>query len=238
MARAKRPLRHRPLNPRRSQVARAASPPSTSTAPPTPCCAKASAPPSKRSAPGSAAARRTRSTRCSTRWWSRLAGRLDAGPAALHRLPEAVLLAAEGLWLQAARRRTPARDRGAGLREELSLARTAGPRGPIARAVDPRAGDRATASKQSESRAAPARDRDRDALTMLRKEQASRASAERRLHELRDRAAGGGRAPQPAAAAATPRKPKIRKPATKPARIRPAPRRNVPRRSKRTARSR
>jgi hypothetical protein len=33
-------------------------------------------------------------------WWSRLAGRLDAGPAALHRLPEPVLLAAEGLWLQ------------------------------------------------------------------------------------------------------------------------------------------
>ena len=33
-------------------------------------------------------------------WWQRLAGRLDAGPAALHRLPEPVLLAAEGLWLQ------------------------------------------------------------------------------------------------------------------------------------------
>ena len=30
----------------------------------------------------------------------RLAGRLDAGPAALHRLPEPVLHAAEGLWLQ------------------------------------------------------------------------------------------------------------------------------------------
>jgi hypothetical protein len=41
-------------------------------------------------------------------WWSRLAGRLAAGPAALHRLPEPVLHAAEGLWLQAlddARRR-------------------------------------------------------------------------------------------------------------------------------------
>ena len=33
-------------------------------------------------------------------WWQRLAGRLDAGPAALHRLPEPVLHAAEGLWLQ------------------------------------------------------------------------------------------------------------------------------------------
>ena len=44
-------------------------------------------------------------------WWSRLAGRLDAGPAALHRLPEPVLLAAEGLWMQTldeARRRAAA----------------------------------------------------------------------------------------------------------------------------------
>ena len=44
-------------------------------------------------------------------WWSRLAARLDAGPAALHRLPEPVLLAAEGLWMQTldeARRRAAA----------------------------------------------------------------------------------------------------------------------------------
>ncbi len=41
-------------------------------------------------------------------WWSRLASRLDAGPAALHRLPEPVAQAAEALWLTAleeARRR-------------------------------------------------------------------------------------------------------------------------------------
>jgi hypothetical protein len=34
-------------------------------------------------------------------WWSRLADRLDAGPAALHRLPELVAQAAEALWIQA-----------------------------------------------------------------------------------------------------------------------------------------
>lgn len=34
-------------------------------------------------------------------WWKRLAGRLDAGPAALHRLPEGVAHIAESLWLQA-----------------------------------------------------------------------------------------------------------------------------------------
>lgn len=34
-------------------------------------------------------------------WWKRLASRLDAGPAALHRLPEPVAHAAETLWMQA-----------------------------------------------------------------------------------------------------------------------------------------
>lgn len=34
-------------------------------------------------------------------WWKRLASRLDAGPAALHRLPEGVAHIAESLWLQA-----------------------------------------------------------------------------------------------------------------------------------------
>ena len=48
-------------------------------------------------------------------WWSRLAGRLDAGPAALHRIPEPVAHAAEGLWLTAlaeARRRAALETRG------------------------------------------------------------------------------------------------------------------------------
>ena len=34
-------------------------------------------------------------------WWRRLAGRLDAGPAAFHRLPESVAHVAESLWMQA-----------------------------------------------------------------------------------------------------------------------------------------
>src|SRR5271155_5132186 len=41
-------------------------------------------------------------------WWKRLSSRLDAGPAALHRLPETVAHVAEALWMQAldeARRR-------------------------------------------------------------------------------------------------------------------------------------
>ena len=42
-------------------------------------------------------------------WWKRLSARLDAGPAALHRVPESVAHAAEALWMQAldeGRRRT------------------------------------------------------------------------------------------------------------------------------------
>ena len=34
-------------------------------------------------------------------WWGQLAGRLDNGPAAFHRLPETVAHIAEALWLQA-----------------------------------------------------------------------------------------------------------------------------------------
>jgi hypothetical protein len=34
-------------------------------------------------------------------WWKRLAGRLDSGPAAFHRLPESVAHVTEVLWMQA-----------------------------------------------------------------------------------------------------------------------------------------
>jgi hypothetical protein len=34
-------------------------------------------------------------------WWKRLGSRLDAGPAAFHRLPESVAHVAEALWMQA-----------------------------------------------------------------------------------------------------------------------------------------
>src|SRR5450755_4798373 len=34
-------------------------------------------------------------------WWKKLSARLDAGPAALHRLPESVAHVAEALWMQA-----------------------------------------------------------------------------------------------------------------------------------------
>ena len=75
-----------------------------------PFCVKASAPPSRHSRTIGRGSPNTINPLLDA-WWKRLAGRLDAGPAALHRLPEPVLLAAEGLWMQTldeARRRAAA----------------------------------------------------------------------------------------------------------------------------------
>jgi hypothetical protein len=124
-------------------------------------------------------------------WWSRLAGRLDAGPAALHRLPEAVAQAAEGLWMQAlneARRRTAAeagssRKALARERQELEI------QGHIlaVREVELRARIEA-----AERRSTQLELEVQTLTTMLRKEQASRLSAERRASTP-----APGRAPRP-----------------------------------------
>ena len=106
-------------------------------------------------------------------WWSRLAGRLDAGPAALHRLPEPVLHAAEGLWLQAlddARRRAAAeqghtRKTVARERQELDV-RT--------HVLSIRESEIADRLKQSERRVAALELEVETLTTLLRKEQATR----------------------------------------------------------------
>jgi hypothetical protein len=159
-------------------------------------------------------------------WWSRLAGRLDAGPAALHRLPEPVLLAAEGLWLQAlddARRRA-ALEQGS---TRKSLARDRQDLELRSHVLAIRESELADRLKQSESRAAKLELEVEALTTLLRNEQASRAAAERRLLESRDPATGrSGRAPQPTAAA-TLRTPKPRWPARTSSRTKPTPPRKV-----------
>ena len=112
-------------------------------------------------------------------WWSRLAARLDAGPAALHRLPEPVLHAAEGLWLQTlseARKRaateqgssrtTLARDR-----QELEV------RSHVLSIRESELNDRL---EQAERRTTSLELEVATLTTLLRKEQASRLAAERR----------------------------------------------------------
>ena len=116
-------------------------------------------------------------------WWSRLAGRLDAGPAALHRLPEPVLLAAEGLWLQTldeARKRATAEH---GSREE---ARSLSERQDLdvrAHVLSIRESELRDRIAQAEGRASQLEIEIEALTTLLRKEQASRLAVERRLAE-------------------------------------------------------
>jgi hypothetical protein len=161
-------------------------------------------------------------------WWSRLAGRLDAGPAALHRLPEPVLLAAEGLWLQAlddARRRAAAEQgpRKASLakdRQDLEI------RSHVLAIRESELVDRL---RQSDSRIVKLEIEIESLVTLLRKEQASRAAAERRLEERPEMSAPRrGRASQPTAAASVRRrKENLRKPANKSSGTAPRPKRSV-----------
>jgi hypothetical protein len=116
-------------------------------------------------------------------WWSRLAGRLDAGPAALHRIPEPVAHAAEGLWLTAldeARRRAQLESRNSKAaldrdRQDLAvqthvlLLRESELKSRL------EASDRRVATLETELAAL---------TNLLRKEQASRLAAERRATEV------------------------------------------------------
>ena len=112
-------------------------------------------------------------------WWSRLAARLDAGPAALHRLPETVAQAAEGLWLTAleeARRRAQLESGSARktlARERQDLVVQAHVLSIREQELKDRltVADRRTAKLELEVEAL---------TTLLRKEQASRLAAERR----------------------------------------------------------
>ena len=171
-------------------------------------------------------------------WWSRLAGRLDAGPAALHRLPEPVLHAAEGLWLQtlSEARKRAATEQGSSRttllrdRQELEIR---------SHVLSIRESELADRLKQSESRATPLEMEVEALTTLLRKEQASRLAAERRLHP-KDAAPRRGRATQPTAASAKAKaqakvksRAKSRKPARKSARARPTPARKARRPSAR-----
>ena len=118
-------------------------------------------------------------------WWKRLAGRLDAGPAALHRLPEPVLLAAEGLWMQTldeARRRAAA-EQGS---RKASLTKDRQDLEVRSHVLSIRESEMADRLRQSEGHVAKMAIEIESLVTMLRKEQASRAAADRRLAEVQN----------------------------------------------------
>lgn len=123
-------------------------------------------------------------------WWQRLAGRLDAGPAALHRLPEPVLHAAEGLWLQtlSEARKRAATEQGT---SKSALARDRQELEVRSHVLSIRESELNARLEQAERRASQLQLEVAMLTTLLRKEQASRLAAERR-----------GRGTQPTAASA------------------------------------
>jgi hypothetical protein len=134
-------------------------------------------------------------------WWRRLASRLDAGPAAFHRLPEAVAQVAESLWthaLEESRRRVlqeqQSTDRLAAMdKERLDLR---------AHVLTLREGEM-EARIQDRTRTVASLETRLQLLTgMLQKEQASRESVTRRLLRLESELR-------------TAREPKLAKPARK-----------------------
>jgi hypothetical protein len=116
-------------------------------------------------------------------WWSRLASRLDAGPDALHRLPEPVAQAAEALWLTAleeARRRAQleagsSRKALAHERQELTV------QAHILSIREQELKDRLNVADQ---RTAKLELEIETLTTLLRKEQASRVATDRHLAEI------------------------------------------------------
>ena len=133
-------------------------------------------------------------------WWSRLAGRLDAGPAALHRLPEPVLHAAEALWLTAveeARRRAQLESGSS----RKTLARERQDLEVQAHILSIREHELKARIDAAEGRAARLELELQTLTTLLRKEQASRVAAERHLSETdirRPRAASRKKSRKPA----------------------------------------
>jgi len=138
-------------------------------------------------------------------WWRRLASRLDAGPAALHRLPETVAHVAEALWMQAL-------EEG---RRRASLEQLSGERAASAerQALEVRSHVLTLREGEFESRL---RDRERsqfaleaqlqDLTLLLRKERATREAQSRRISALEDELLARARAPAIGARQKTPPK--------------------------------
>jgi hypothetical protein len=116
-------------------------------------------------------------------WWKKLSARLDAGPAALHRLPESVAHVAEALWMQAldeGRRRAA--------QEQRSTERTlsAGTQNLEVRShvLSLREGELEARIRDREQRIATAEIQIQSLTTLLRKELANRDAQAQRVADL------------------------------------------------------
>jgi Plasmid replication region DNA-binding N-term len=141
-------------------------------------------------------------------WWKRLSARLDAGPAALHRLPESVAHAAEALWMQARGegRRRSTREQHATTRALATDKQTVEVRSHV---LSLREGELESRLRDREQRQAALEAQLQDLTTLLRKEQATRDARARRIADLEQQLLV--RAPPPTRRKSRPRPPHRRK---------------------------
>jgi Plasmid replication region DNA-binding N-term len=116
-------------------------------------------------------------------WWKRLGSRLDAGPAALHRLPESVAHVAEALWMQAldegrrrARLELKSKERNAADQQQSIEVRS--------HVLSLREGELDSRLRDRDSTIAALNLQLRELMLMLRKEQATREAQARRIASL------------------------------------------------------
>jgi Plasmid replication region DNA-binding N-term len=116
-------------------------------------------------------------------WWKRLSARLDAGPAALHRLPESVAHAAEALWMQALDegRRRAAQEQHATTRALATDKQTFEVRSHV---LCLRESELESRLHDREQRQAALEAQLQDLTTLLRKEQATRDAQTKRIAAL------------------------------------------------------
>jgi hypothetical protein len=116
-------------------------------------------------------------------WWKRLAARLDAGPAALHRLPESVAHAAEALWMQALDegRRRAGQEQRATTRALAADKQTLEVRSHV---LSLRESELESRLRDREQRQASLEAQLQDLTTLLKKEQVTRDAQSRRIADL------------------------------------------------------
>jgi len=129
-------------------------------------------------------------------WWKKLSARLDAGPAALHRLPESVAHVAETLWMQALDegRRRAAQEQHSTTRALATDKQHLEVRSHV---LSLREGELESRLHDREHRQADLEAQLRDLTTLLKKDKATRDAQARRISELeKELLAASSRAPK------------------------------------------
>ena len=127
-------------------------------------------------------------------WWKRLASRLDAGPAAFHRLPESVAHVAEALWMQA----LDEGHRRAALEQRSAERATAADKQALevrSHVLSLREGELESRLKDRERTQAALELQLKELTLLLRKGEATRDAQTRRISELEDQLLARTRTP-------------------------------------------